>query len=279
MPPAKMAAGMMNICSTCQGAQSECQERLDANSDYRGMVNETLASRVWPGQSPIGRRVRIGYGAFGFFQLFARRRLTRGQGPHPIELLGREPQMIFGLGEAPKYAVIAIVVFFLVFFNTMSGARYAPKVYFDVGHNLGMSRLNLFRFIALPAATDQRFEIALDIHPTIARAAGAETAANLDGVDLVPYLTGGSKGQPHDKLYWRFGEERALRMGDWKLINQGNGAELYNLAEDTGEKNNLAAAQPGKLKELQAAYDAWNGQLAEPKWNTTRRGRRRRRAL
>jgi succinate dehydrogenase / fumarate reductase, cytochrome b subunit len=35
---------MMNICSTCQGAQSECQERLDANTDYREYVNETLAS-------------------------------------------------------------------------------------------------------------------------------------------------------------------------------------------------------------------------------------------
>src|ERR1700731_1352701 len=35
---------MMNICSTCQGAQSECQERLDANADYRGQGNATLAS-------------------------------------------------------------------------------------------------------------------------------------------------------------------------------------------------------------------------------------------
>jgi succinate dehydrogenase / fumarate reductase cytochrome b subunit len=34
---------MMNICSTCQGAQSECQERLDANAEYRAHVNETLA--------------------------------------------------------------------------------------------------------------------------------------------------------------------------------------------------------------------------------------------
>ena len=34
---------MMNICSTCQGAQSECQERLDANAEYRSHVNETLA--------------------------------------------------------------------------------------------------------------------------------------------------------------------------------------------------------------------------------------------
>jgi succinate dehydrogenase cytochrome b subunit len=34
---------MMNICSTCQGAQSECQERLDANSEYRGHINEVIA--------------------------------------------------------------------------------------------------------------------------------------------------------------------------------------------------------------------------------------------
>ncbi len=35
---------MMNICSTCQGAQSECQERLDASTAYRGQVNQTLAA-------------------------------------------------------------------------------------------------------------------------------------------------------------------------------------------------------------------------------------------
>ncbi|MEX2194123.1 MAG: CoB--CoM heterodisulfide reductase iron-sulfur subunit B family protein [Thermoleophilaceae bacterium] len=36
------AAGMMNICSTCQGAQTECRERLDASTDYRSGVNEHL---------------------------------------------------------------------------------------------------------------------------------------------------------------------------------------------------------------------------------------------
>ena len=34
---------MMNICSTCQGAQSECQERLDANTEYRAQINQNLA--------------------------------------------------------------------------------------------------------------------------------------------------------------------------------------------------------------------------------------------
>jgi succinate dehydrogenase / fumarate reductase cytochrome b subunit len=39
------AAGMMNICSTCQGAQSECQQRLDADSSYRAHVNEALSGQ------------------------------------------------------------------------------------------------------------------------------------------------------------------------------------------------------------------------------------------
>src|SRR3954465_555333 len=38
------AAGMMNICSTCQGAQSECQERLDASAEYREHINTHLKS-------------------------------------------------------------------------------------------------------------------------------------------------------------------------------------------------------------------------------------------
>ena len=37
------SAGMMNICSTCQGAQSECQQRLDADEDYRRLINQHLA--------------------------------------------------------------------------------------------------------------------------------------------------------------------------------------------------------------------------------------------
>ena len=39
----KTGLAMMNICSTCQGAQSECQERLDADSAYRAHINEVLA--------------------------------------------------------------------------------------------------------------------------------------------------------------------------------------------------------------------------------------------
>ena len=52
-------------------------------------------------------------------------------------------------------------------------------------------------------------------------------------MNLLPYLTGEKTEQPHETLYWRFGDQWAIRHGDWKLV-AGNGGdmkgELYNLA-------------------------------------------------
>ena len=103
----------------------------------------------------------------------------------------------------------------------------------------------------------------------------------LDGVNLLPYLIGEKPGVPHEALYWRFGQQIALRMGDWKLVkapgggtvageqagkaNTGN-AQLYNLKEDIGEKENLAAKHPEKLKELAAIWEKWNSELVDPAW-------------
>jgi len=107
-------------------------------------------------------------------------------------------------------------------------------------------------------------------------------------VDLLPYLTGKMSGAPHEALYWRFGQQIAIRMGDWKLVkgvgSKGVGgielrgkadtadAELYNLAQDIGEKQNLADKEPAKLKELAAAWEKWNSGLVEPRWFPGRAG-------
>src|SRR5262249_35713358 len=77
----------------------------------------------------------------------------------------------------------------------------------------------------------------LDIRPTAAVAAGGaiDPAWKLDGVDLVPYLTGKNPGRPHETVYWRFGDQWAIRKGDWKLVApriDGNKPRLINLAED-----------------------------------------------
>jgi arylsulfatase A-like enzyme len=119
--------------------------------------------------------------------------------------------------------------------------------------------------------------IQLDLLPTALAAAGAETPANAEGVDLLPYFTGANVDAPHDALYWRFGDQMAIRQGDWKLVRYdatADGAEkpvvtsakLYNLADDIGEANDLFAAQPAKAQELQAAWDQWNESNIPPAW-------------
>jgi arylsulfatase A-like enzyme len=112
--------------------------------------------------------------------------------------------------------------------------------------------------------------ISLDVVPTVLAAAGKAVAPddNLDGVNLLPYLAGDKAGRPHDVLYWRFHTKRAIRMGDWKLVNERGNArpELYNLADDISESKDLADKMPDKVKELDKAWQAWNVQLQAPKW-------------
>lgn len=117
--------------------------------------------------------------------------------------------------------------------------------------------------------------ISLDILSTAVAAGGGTVPANVDGVDLVPYVSGRKQGSPHAALYWRFGEQQAIRKGDWKLLKSARDVwELYNLRDDIGESKDLASAEPGRVKELQPAWEAWNAQLAPPKWGRPRRNRR-----
>ncbi|MSU51316.1 MAG: sulfatase [Opitutus sp.] len=109
----------------------------------------------------------------------------------------------------------------------------------------------------------------LDVLPTIVTAAGGkiDQSWKLDGVDLMPYLTGANSARPHQTLYWRYGPQWAIRHGDMKLVVSKGGSgkpELYNLVADIGESKDLAGAQPAKVKELQALWDAWSAEQAEP---------------
>jgi arylsulfatase A-like enzyme len=128
--------------------------------------------------------------------------------------------------------------------------------------------------------------IQLDLLPTALAAAGVAPQPDwkLDGVDILPALSGKSDKTPHDTLYWRLGGQAAIRRGDWKLVRydqavdtpgaRSNGRarppvtpfRLYNLAQDLGETKDLSAQNPDKVKELQAAWDDWSGQLARPLW-------------
>lgn len=131
----------------------------------------------------------------------------------------------------------------------------------------------------LPAGTaDDRPVIQLDLLPTVLAAAGVEAKPEwkLDGVNLLPYLTGDKKSaQPHEALFWRFGQQMAIRKGDWKLVKYDLAADgasgtsamkLYNLKDDIGEATDLSAKNPDKVKELQADWDKWNAGNVPPAW-------------
>ncbi|MGH6689881.1 MAG: sulfatase [Longimicrobiales bacterium] len=141
----------------------------------------------------------------------------------------------------------------------------------------------------LPAGTTYSQPIIqLDVLPTALAAAGVEMQSGwkLDGVNLLPFLSGRASSSPHEALYWRLGGTMAVRKGQWKLVKTSDGplqadhtvlsdlsaAELYNLTDDIGETRNLAAAQPGKVKELIEAWQRWNRELATPLWTPAGRG-------
>jgi arylsulfatase A-like enzyme len=96
-----------------------------------------------------------------------------------------------------------------------------------------------------------------DILPTIAELCGAQLPADSDGLSLVPELLGEqAAGRPqakHKYLYWEFVGQVAVREGDWKAIQPKAGApwELYDLARDVSERDDLAARQPDVLARLQ----------------------------
>ena len=99
---------------------------------------------------------------------------------------------------------------------------------------------------------DTRPVMNLDVLPTVVAAAGGkiDPAWKLDGVDLLPYLRDGNTARPHETMYWRFGDQWAIRHGDWKLVVSRGGSgkpELYNLADDVGESRDLASAEPSRV--------------------------------
>ncbi len=104
--------------------------------------------------------------------------------------------------------------------------------------------------------------ISLDFLPTALAAAGFVADSPIDGVNLLPFLTGEKSSAPHETLFWRAsgpGGTYAARMGDWKLIRLGKAApELYNLASDVAESKNLASEKPDVTTKLLAALEGWD---------------------
>ena len=101
-----------------------------------------------------------------------------------------------------------------------------------------------------PATTSGIPSAFWDILPTFAELAGAHAPQDVDGISLVPTLTGREEAQEkHDFLYWEFHEGaatvQAVRMDEWKAVRHhpDGEIELYHLATDGSEQINVAPEQ------------------------------------
>ena len=97
-----------------------------------------------------------------------------------------------------------------------------------------------------------------DFLPTATEVAGIATPAGIDGISILPTLTGGTQKQ-HDYYYWEFHEggfQQALRQGDWKLVRQNprQTVQLFDLKNDPKELKDLAAGKPEVVKRLEQYF-------------------------
>jgi arylsulfatase A-like enzyme len=150
---------------------------------------------------------------------------------------------------------------------------------------------------------DARMVSSLDIAPTAAALAGAKLPHGSDGVNLMPFLAAGETRTPNPVLYWRAGNNFAIRDGDWKLWVADKadpatpvGGEsagitpdntplvaspfgqydmLYDLGKDLGERTNLAASRPEVVTGLKAKLSAWNKANVPAQWTSMRQSVRR----
>jgi len=105
----------------------------------------------------------------------------------------------------------------------------------------------------------------LDIAATAVAAAGLPPEKKLDGVDLIPFLSGQAAGIPHKALFWRFWDQAAIRAGKWKYILLSHEAEyLFDLSTDAQETQNLIKENPAVAAGLKSQLEDWTQQLAPP---------------
>lgn len=106
----------------------------------------------------------------------------------------------------------------------------------------------------------------LDVMATALGVAGVPmpTDKKYDSVNLLPFLKG-KDGSPHERLFWRNGEDLAVREGMWKLVRiKGKHDQLFEVGNRVEEERDLSEEQPDVVHDLAAKLDSWNKELVPP---------------
>ncbi len=109
----------------------------------------------------------------------------------------------------------------------------------------------------------------LDLLPTFFAVGAGDVSSikDIDGVNLLPYVSGIIKERPHEVLFWKKDARGVIRKGDWKMIRYPDRpAELYNIPADISETNNLASQHPEMVKTMFKELFEWELTLERPRW-------------
>ena len=116
--------------------------------------------------------------------------------------------------------------------------------------------------------TTPQVAVTMDWTATMLKAAGAKADKNfpLDGIDLMPILTG-KKKKVHRTLYWRTfqrSKHKAVRDGHWKYLQDEKGEYLFDLSADQEEKNDLKTKQKKKFNRMKTKLNDWEKTVLTP---------------
>ncbi len=118
-----------------------------------------------------------------------------------------------------------------------------------------------------PGSTSELITTQVDLMPTLADAGRQPVTEEMDGISILPTLAGKPEDQTAREYiyfeYYQNGKQQSVRMKDWKAYRNGGwkaDMELYDLAKDPGEQNNLAAEHPELIEKMKAIMRKEHGQ-------------------
>lgn len=106
--------------------------------------------------------------------------------------------------------------------------------------------------------------MSLDVGATACSLAGLPDDPALDGVNLIPYLTGENAEPPHEALYWRWLGQSAVRKGKWKYLRCDDREYLFDMENDFEETNDQLESHPEIASALHADLKAWAAAQSPP---------------